>query len=68
MFYKSCVSFRIASESSKTAVLKLLPTTKVTVSPHPMSHSLLKENVSLEIQLKISSPPTLKTQSLTQND
>ena len=68
MFYKSCVSFRIASESSKTAVLKLLQTTKVTVSPHHMSHSQQKENVSLEMQLKISSPQTPRTQSLTQND
>merc|ERR1719179_88732 len=44
----------------KMAVLKLLLTTKVTVSPHHMSLSHLKENVSLEMLLRISLPPIQK--------
>ena len=40
----------------KMAVLKLLLTTKVTVLPHHMSLSQLKENVSLEMLQRISLP------------
>lgn len=63
--YLNLVCFYLVLECSRMAVLRSSLMTRVTASLHPMWPSPERVSVWLEMQPRTSSPPTLKTRSLT---